>query len=155
MSSKNQRKDHKPVKVSNWVKACLPDSFQEKSASIQQYQAFFEQQTSDAVYALVKVLNVNDNELTLAVPSPALVNYLRLHEAQIRRQIETLFHHSMSIKVVAQPELMETDTNSLEPVQSKHYSATVCAQIQKSAASLEDNDLRDALLSLAKTLQQD
>ncbi len=154
MSHNPKKKDHKPVKVSRWLKACLPDSYQKKTTSIQQYQAFFDEETSDAVFAMVEVLNVSDRELTLAVPSPALVNYLRLHESQLQAQIEALFHHKLTIRVVAQPELMEADEDRLKHKQPKQYSDSVCTQIQKSAASLEDNDLRNALISLAKTLKQ-
>jgi len=154
MKSK-QRKGHKPRKVSNWMKACLPAEFRERSSTIQQYQQFFLQQTTDAVFPMVEVLNVNDQQLVLAVPSPALVNYLRLHVPQISAQLEELFHCRLDIKIVAQPESMEESDSSPKRPAIRHYPDSVCKQIQKSAVSLDDEHLREAVLSLAKTLKHD
>lgn len=153
--NKVRRKKHYPVPVSRLFGKLLPDNFRQKSATIQQYQQFFKSQTSDAVYQMVQVMNVTDDAITLAVPSSALVNYLRLHSAEIRNQILEQFHKSLELKVIADPTSMSPadEKSPLKP--AKHFSQSVCDQLKKSAASVDDDELRSALESLSKTIREE
>lgn len=141
--------------VAKLFRKLLPEDFQRKSATIQQYQQFFKSQTGDAVYQMVEVINVTEVTITLAVPSPALVNYLRLHSVEIRQQIAEQFGCDIDIKVIAQPQSLsaEDQKKSLKP--ARHFSRDVCERLKKSAASVEDDALRAALISLSTTIKND
>ena len=112
-------------------------------------------QDSDAVFQLVRVLNVDNACLTLSVPSPALINYLRLHSEQISRQIEHQFGRSMALKIVAAPAGAQQTLPRSQLKPAPHFSQEVCDQVTKSANNLEDDELRQSLLSLAKAIKRD
>lgn len=155
---KNNRirgKKQVPVPLSSLFSKLLPSDFRQKTATINQYQQFFNSQTSDAVYQMVQVMNVSEDSITLAVPSSALVNYLRLHSLEIRQQISDQFGRVLDLKIVAQPQSMTADgqKNALKP--ARHFSPSVCDQLKKSAASLDDDELRAALISLSQAIRED
>jgi hypothetical protein len=153
--NKNRRKKHSPVPVSSLFGKLLPDNFQQKSATIQQYQQFFYSRTGDAIYQMVEVMNVTDSTLTLAVPSPGLVNYLRLHSLDLRQQISEQFGVLLELKIVAQPGSLEPDDqrNALKP--ARHFSRDVCEKLRKSASSVDDEALRAALISLSRAIKDE
>jgi len=153
--STNNRKTHKPVKVSSLFGKLLPQDYRQKSALINQFQHFFDQQKSDAVFQMVKVMNVTEHQLVLAVPSPALVNYLRLHSQQIKAQIAELFGQHLELKIMAQPESLVGDSEPPEKKGLKHFSESVTRQIKKSSASVDDEELRQAMISLAEAIKKD
>lgn len=140
--------------MSSLFRKLLPDNFRQKNVTIQQYQQFFHSQSSDAVFQMVQVMNVSDDRITLAVPSSALANYLRLHSVEIRQQIAEQFNQSLELKIIAQPESMspEEKSSKLKPV--KHFSQTVCDQVKKSASSVDDDALKAALVSLSKSIRE-
>jgi hypothetical protein len=155
MASKpDQRKKHHPVKISSLFGKLLPENYRQKNAAISQYQHFFNEQTGDAVFQMVEVTNVTDHQLVLAVPSPALVNYLRLHSQQIKSQLAGLFGQTLDIKIIAQPGSMERQPEINKQHKLKHFPNSVCAQIEKSASTLEDDELRRAMIALARTIKQ-
>ncbi len=131
----------------------LPKDFKQKSATINQYQHFFQSQTSDAVYQMVDVLNVTQDCLTVSVPSPALLNYLRLHSQQIRDLISEQFGHYPQLKIKVIPETPDPDGSGKDLKPARHFSPAVCDQIIKSAGGLQDEELREAMISLANTIK--
>lgn len=152
---KARRNKHYPVAVSKLFGKLLPDNYRQKTATIHHYQQFFNSQSSDAVFQMVQVMNVNDDCITLAVPSSALVNYLRLHSSEIRQQIFEQFDRMLALNIIAEPQLMSPaeQKNQLPP--AKHFSRSVCDQLKKSAASVDDDKLKAALVSLSKTIRND
>ena len=141
--------------VSSLFRKLLPHNFQQKNATIQQYQQFFHSQTGDAVYQMVEVMNVTDSVLTLSVPSPALVNYLRLHSVEIRQQITEQFGIFLDLKIIAQPGSLETGSQKRALKPPRHFSEDVCIKLRKSASSVDDEALRAALISLSKAIKDE
>lgn len=153
--AKSRRNKHYPVPLSSLFGKVLPENFRQKSATIHQYQQFFNSLESDAVFQMVEVINVTDEHLSLAVPSPSLVNYLRLHSQQLRQQIEEQFGLDLELIFKVLPESISPKREIKKMPSARHFSASVSDQIKKSSSGLDDEELRNAMISLADTIKND
>lgn len=131
----------------------LPQDFHSRSARISQLQHFFaDLESTDAVFAMVKVVNVSEQHLHLSLPNATLGAYLRLHSAQIRQMLLEQFNLDVELKISTRPQ-------SAEPVQAEPrrpvaVSAETSKQLEKAADTIEDADLQAALKSLSRTLKR-
>ncbi len=133
-------------------KRLLPQDFFAKRAQIRQFQQFFDERKTDAIFQMVKVLNVTGEYLHVSLPNPPLANYFRLHGEEIRQQIREQFNRDLQIKISVQPQGDEhAAAQSHKPL--AHYNQAVTEQISKSAEALDDDELKAALKSLSQTLQ--
>ncbi len=140
-----------PQPIQALFRKLLPQEFRQKRAQIDHLQQFFAERKSDAVFQVVRVLNVTPQYLHVSLPNPALANYFRLHGQEIRQQIKQQFGQDLQLKISVQPPGNATDRSpSYAPL--PHYSADVTEQIGRSADALEDDELKAALKSLSKTL---
>ena len=140
--------------VKSIFKGLLPKSYRQQWSVIQQYQHFFQAQESDAVFQLVKVANVTSDYLHVTMPNPALANYLRLHNEEIRSLLLESFGHALEIKISSRPEANNEvfDKPKLKPAQ--HFSDKVCSQVFDAADSVDDERLSAALKSLSKAIKE-
>lgn len=151
-----RRRSSQPVPVSRLFGRLLPEGYAQKNALIQQLQAFFESQESDAVFQMVTVSNVTDSSLTLSLPNAALASYLRLHGEHIRQQVKEYFGLDLQLKISTRPE-----SSVVQPQKktSKKFHADIslnsCDQMSNAADYVDDDELKNALKSLSKTLSRD
>jgi hypothetical protein len=143
-----------PLRVSTMFSKILPSNYGSKSALISQYQHFFNSLESDAVFQMVKVVNVEDNCLTLSLPSAALVNYLRLHSDEISRQIQYQFGHAMALQISASPSGAQADMPHSKLKPAPHFSSEVSEKIKSSARDVDDDELMQSLMDLADAIRQ-
>lgn len=148
---RSERKARRPQPLKKLFGKVLPHNYAEKYALIHQYQQFFHEQQNDAVFQLVKVMNVTSNSITVSVPSPALVTYLRLHSQQLDESIQQQFGQHMELIIKAVPESDKPKTVKLEP--ARHCSEQVSEQVRKSSSSLEHEELKQAMIRLAKAIK--
>ena len=141
-----------PLPVRALFRRLLPENFLQKRALIQHYQQFFESQASDAVFQMVTVVNVTEQYLHVSLPNPTLASYFRLHGEQVKQLIRDQFGVELQIKISVRPEVeSEAGLSSLSTL--PHFSASVCEQINNSADAVEDDELKQALKSLSRTLR--
>jgi hypothetical protein len=132
----------------------LPEGYGRKTAEIQRFQAFFDSLDDDPVYAYVQVLSVQDGCLTIAVPSPGLVNYLRLHTVELNARIKQQFGHNLTLKMIVQPGGRALGAEKARSQPAQHFSSQVAERVGKSAAGIDDEKLREALMRLAQTIKK-
>ena len=95
---------------------------------------------------MVEVVNASDSLVTLALPSPALVNYLRLHQEYLVAAIEQQFGHNPQLKMIVAPEGRSgTDHGRGGLTSAEPVSERARAQIRAGADLVEDEQLREAL----------
>jgi hypothetical protein len=143
-----------PLQVAKLFGKILPDGFQSRTALINQYQQFFNSMDSDAVFQMVKVVSVDANTLTVSLPSAGLVNYLRLHSEQIRREIEHQFGQMMALKIISSPTGAQDQMPRSRLKPAAHFSAEVSDKIKLSAKNIDDEELQQSLLRLAEAIRQ-
>lgn len=143
-----------PLQISRLCAKILPEGYQSKTALINQYQHFFNSLDSDAVFQMVKVVSVEANMLTVSLPSAGLVNYLRLHNQQICKEIEHQFGQVMGLKIISSPSGAYNVAARTRLKPAAHFSAEVSDKIKISARGIEDDELKQSLLRLAEAIKQ-
>lgn len=148
-----KKRKNQPVQVASLFKGVLPEDYLHKRAIVQQYQHFFESQETDAVFQMVQVTNVTDQYLVVTLPNAALSSYLRLHSGQIRQLIIENFGVSLELKISTRPAVEKPHSkpafnHGLIP----EISHSSCEQIVNAADYVEDEELKNALKSLSRTL---
>jgi hypothetical protein len=132
----------------------LPQNFAQQTARINQFQAFFDALDNDPVFAQVRVLKVDPALVTLALPSATLANYLRLYSRDIQQQLADSFHQHYALNVVASPEAFYQRQQESGLAPAKKVSKSMCDRIKASAETIEDDEVRRSLLSLARSMQR-
>ncbi len=143
-----------PTAVAQLFGKILPQNYRSRAALINQYQHFFNALESDAVFQMVKVINVEENVLTLSLPSAALMNYLRLHSQQISSQIEEQFGQLMQLKLTTSPAGAQNEQAHVRLKPAAHFSEQVSEQIKRSAKDVDDEELMQSLVNLADAISR-
>ncbi|MCP4075520.1 MAG: hypothetical protein GY744_04975 [Gammaproteobacteria bacterium] len=145
-------KTKKPVPVSQLFKRLLPEGFAQKRAEIEQFQHFFDLQESDAVFQMVKVTNVTAEYLNVTLPNAALSSYLRLHSDQIRQSILENFGVDLMLIISTRPEVSAQEKHYPKHKLTADFSQSSGDQMTNAAEYIEDEELKQAMKSLSKTL---
>ncbi len=148
------KRNKKPVQVAKLFKSLLPEGYAQKRAEIQQFQHFFESQQSDAVFQMVQVTNVTDQQLSVSLPNAALSSYLRLHSEQIHQLIKENFAVDLILNISTRPDLLNQHEPEVKQDWLPEISKSSCDQITHAADFVEDEALKEALKSLSKTLSK-
>ncbi len=149
-----RKKNKKPVQVARLFKGLLPEGYMQKRSQIQQYQHFFESQDSDPIFQMVRVTNVTDQYINVTLANSALSSYLRLHGDQIRQLILQNFGVELTLKISTQPESFKQPEQKHKEDWLPEISKACCEQITDAADYVEDDDLKNALKSLSRTLSK-
>lgn len=149
-----RNKNKKPVRLASIFKKLLPEGYAQKRAQIQQFQYFFEAHESDAVFQMVKVTNVTGEYLNVTLPNAALSSYLRLHSEQIRQEIVQNFGVDLILKISTRPESLSQNDPEIKKDWLPDISQSSCDQMINAADHVEDDELKNALKSLSKTLSK-
>ena len=152
MKRKREGAGMRPVR--NLFGDILPPDYRQRTATINQFQAFFSSLEDDPVYACVEVLSVDHDSLTLAVPSPGLVNYLRLHTREISGMLEQNFGRRFELRMIVQPGAARVGAEHARQRPARHFSDEVSKQVERSANGLEDEALKEALTRLSRSIRE-
>jgi hypothetical protein len=142
--------------IAGLCRGMLPPGFERLERLLPEIQAFLEQNLPEPVRGSVTLLTLNDEQIVIAGNSPMVANYLRLHSAEIEQQLRETFNLEQALKFRAIPDalLKGVSRDRLpEPVPEPVSAETVSA-IERNAQWIEDEDLKAAMLSLAKCLRE-
>ena len=139
--------------LGQWSKSVLPGNFEQVSRQTLAIQQFLMEHLPEPVNQQVSVINFSPEEIVVAASSPQVANYLRLYVAEVQQQIQETFQLSQKLKICTVPEsLLEIEGPPLSGKPSKVSSETV-DNISRGAGWIEDENLKQALESLANTLK--
>ncbi len=132
----------------------LPEDFTRQRVLIEQYQQFFNQLESDPVLSAVRVLHVGEPVLSLAVPSPAQGGWLRQHRRELEQALSEQFgkHHELNVRV--DPAMMTPAKPAPRMTAAQPVSEQTVERIERSARSLGDDALGQAMRRLAESLKK-
>jgi hypothetical protein len=140
-------------KISRLCQSVLPAEFEQVKRQVPGLQHFLEENLPDAVKQSVTVLTINQDEIVIAANSSMVANYLRLHSKEIQQQIRETFNFEQILKFRTVPDsLLKLERQQSLP-QPRQVSVESVAAIERNAQWIEDEDLRAAMLSLAKSLK--
>ncbi len=140
-------------KISRLCQSVLPAEFEQVRRQAPGLQHFLEENLPEAVRQSVTVLTINENEIVIAASSPMVVNYLRLHSKELQQQLRETFNFEQTLKFRAVPDSLL----KIEPHKQRRPPREVSDEsievLTCNVQWIEDEGLKAALLSLAKSLK--
>lgn len=141
--------------VNKWCQAALPANFDRVSNDTYAIQQFLNQQLPEPMNQQVKVVNLTDESIVIAVTDPQIGNYLRLYITEIQQQIQETFNLNQSIKIKTMPSSALQSNNTLVAAKRPVMVAAETVQtLQRGADWIEDEGLKQALKSLASSMNK-
>lgn len=142
-------------RIDRLCRAVLPAEFERVSRLGPAIQAFLEQNLPEPVNRSVRLLTVNRDELVIAASTPMVANYLRLHAAEIRQQLRESLEIDVEVRFRALPESMLQAATRPTTGAPREVDPATLEVIERSAESIDDAGLREALRSLARSMKGD
>ena len=139
--------------ISRLCQAVLPAGYQRVERELPAVQEFLERGLPPQVSRALRVLTLNDEEIVVAALSPTVASYLRLHGAGLAEQLRASLGTRARLRFRTLPEgMLQTGRGSYGKAPRKVEAATVDT-IRRSAECIEDENLREVLLSLADSMK--
>ncbi len=141
-------------RLSNWLQSVLPNNYRQIKGQTSKYQLFLSEQLPDSITASVQVINVSTEEIVIAAGSAQVTNYLRLHARELQQQFDETFKSHQKLRFKTMPaSLLQIDQRppARKPAQ---VSAEAIKGISNNARWIEDDNLKQALESLARQLKK-
>ncbi|MCP4470025.1 MAG: DUF721 domain-containing protein [Gammaproteobacteria bacterium] len=142
--------------IAGLCRGVLPPEFERLEQQIPEIQQFLEQNLPESVQGCVTLLTLNDEQIVIAANSPMVANFLRLHSAEIGQQLRETFNLEQNIRFRTIPDaLLKTGgRDRLTEPEPEAVSEEAVSAIERNAQWIEDEKLRAAMLSLAKSLKK-
>jgi hypothetical protein len=141
--------------VNKWCLAALPKNFDRVSKDTAAIQQFLRKQLPDPMNQQVSVVNLTTDTIVIVASDPQISNYLRLYMAEIQQQIQETFSLKQTLKIKTIPSSVLKSDHLLPAakIPLKVKPETV-QKIQRGADWIEDEGLKQALKSLAVSLNK-
>ncbi len=141
--------------ISRLCRSVLPPGFEQLSRLAPEIQTFLEQNLPETVNQSVTLLSISQDEIVIAANTPLVANYLRLHSREIGQQLRETFKLEQRLKFRTVPDsLLRLDRNEQRQQAPRQVSAESVESLKRNALWIEDEDLREAMLSLAESLKK-
>jgi len=138
--------------LSSLFEGILPRDFARQRVLIEQYQQFFNHLDSGPAFQAVRVQHVGEDELSVALPSPAYATWLRQHQQALEQALAEQFGRRLRLRIMTDPALMTPLAEAERMPPPRPVSEETRRRIASSARSLEDEDLSRAMSRLAESL---
>lgn len=140
--------------IAGLCRGLLPPEFERLEQQIPEIQKFLEQNLPESVQACVTLLTLNDEQIVIAANSPLVTNFLRLHSSEIEQQLRETFGLEQALNFRTIPDgLLQTGSRVHQP-QPRVVSDEAVEAIERNAEWIDDEELKQAMLSLAKSLRE-
>ena len=141
--------------IDRLCRGVLPPGFERVERQLPEIQQFLEQNLPESVQGCVHLLTLDDEKVVIAANSPLVTNFLRLHSSEISQQLRETFGLEQPLKFRTIPDaLLETGRHESR-ARPREVSGNAVEAIERNARWIEDEQLREAMLSLAKSLRRD
>lgn len=141
-------------KLDQLCRSILPANFRQVSDQGSQIQHFLQENLPENIRPCVTLLTVSSAEIVISANSAMVANYLRLHSLEIKQQFAESLNLQQTIKFITVPDSLLKVESRYQPVKPDPVSAEAIASISKNAEWVEDENLKQALLSLAASLKE-
>ena len=139
--------------IKSFCRSVLPQDFDQVSRVTGRCQKTLQSSLPDGVGNMVQVLTVHSNVVSVAANSPVVANYLRLHIDSLQKTLSSVVGPAVKIEIKTRPASLSQVALPDKPRQPKSVSPSTASRLSSSAESIEDDALRAAMQSLAKTLE--
>ena len=143
-------------KIGNLLDAVLPPDYARVKGQSARIQNFLEQNLPSPLNQAVTVLSIDDDSIVIAASTPVVANYLRLHQAEMQQQLFESLNLKQRLRFRSLPEsLLHPPAAATSARQPRAVSEQSIDALERNADWIEDEELRAALKSLARSLKSD
>lgn len=135
-------------------RTALPAEFSLVSELAPKIQHFLEQNLPREVANCVTLLTVSQREIVIAANSPTVANFLRLHSIEIQQQLLETLDLGQKLKFCALPDDVLKPATRDAPARPERVNRESIESITRSAEWIEDENLKAAMLSLARSMKK-
>ncbi len=140
-------------RLDDLCRAVLPPGYDRLQRHASDIQRFLEETLPPPANRCATLLKIDDDEIVIAANSPPVASFLRMHATEIRQQLRETFGLEQAVRFRTVPDTLL----KVEPPGGRRHqrpaNPRAADAIERSAQSVEDEALRDALLALARSLK--
>lgn len=145
----------KSRKIDRLCRTVLPADYERVTRLAPKLQRFFEENLPAPMNRAVALLKATDEEIAVAAYNPMVTNYLRLHSAEIAQQLRETLGLEARLRFRTLPESMLRTAKRDSGREPRAVSEGAIDAVTRGAESIDDAQLRAALLSLARGMKGD
>ena len=142
-------------RIDKLCRSVLPPGFEDVRRKLPEIQRFIEQNLPQPVNRAVTLLTLYQDEIVIAASTPLVANYLRLHAREIQQQLRETFGLEQKLRFRSLPDSLLKPPVAETVRRPQVVDARSIEALRKNAEWIEDDKLREAILSLADCLGQD
>ena len=139
--------------IKSFCSSVLPADYEQVGRNIQWCQQALDDWLPDGLREMVRVQTVSDNRVSIAASSPVVANYLRLHRESMLALLSDVLRQPCDVDVQTRPASLAQVSLPGRPRQPQSLKDSTVENLAASANTIEDEDLRAAMQSLARTLR--
>lgn len=140
-------------KIDRLCRSVLPPGYDRLTRLAPSVQRFLVENLPSPMNRAVALLTANDDEIVIAAYNPMVANYLRLHSVEIAQQLRESLGLEARLRFRTLPESMLRTAEHEPRRESRPVSEEAVDAVTRGAESVEDEQLRAALLSLARGMK--
>jgi hypothetical protein len=140
-------------KIDRICRSVLPPDYDRVTRLAPAVQRFLEENLPPPTNRAVSLLKADDDEIVIAAFNPMVANYLRLHGTEIAQQLHETLGLEARLRFRTLPESMLRTAEREPRPGSRPVSDGAADAVRRGAESVEDEQLREALLSLARSMK--
>jgi cell pole-organizing protein PopZ len=140
-------------RIDRLCRELLPAGFERVSRLAPEIQQFLEHNLPESVNRSVRLLTVGRDEIVIAAFTPMVASYLRMHAAEISQQLRETFALDLEVRFRTLPESLLDAVPRPQTSLPREVGAATAGIIERGAESVDDEQLREALRSLARTMK--
>jgi len=141
-------------KLNQLLDGLLPAGFEQIKREAPRVQKFLQQDLPEPVAQSITLLRIDAEEIVIAAHSPMMANYLRMHCAGIQLRLQRALGLERVIKVCTRPHSLLKVASASRQSKPPQVSPQAVDLVARGATAIEDHELKIAMLSLAKSLQE-
>jgi hypothetical protein len=142
-------------KIDRLCRSVLPPGYDRMTRLAPVVQRFLEENLPPPTNRAVTLLKADDDEIVIAAFNPMVANYLRLHSAEIAQQLRESLGLEARVRFRTLPESMLRTARREPRPEPRAASESSIDAVRRGAESVDDEQLRAALLSLARSMKPD
>lgn len=141
-------------KIDRLCRSVLPPGYDRVTNLSPAVQRFLEDNLPSPMNRAVALLTANDEEIVIAAYNPMVANYLRLHSVEIAQQLRETLGLEARLRFRTMPESMLRTAQRQPKSEPRPVSERAVDAVRRGAEWVEDEQLRAALLSLARSMNK-
>ena len=139
--------------IKSLCRSVLPENFNATGRAIDNCQQVLDGWLPERLHGMVQVVNVSAGAISISATTPVVANYLRLHLGDLQQALGQSLGSNSKVQIKTLPASVSKVTLAQRPAPPQTLRPSTISALSAGANAIEDDKLREALQSLARTLK--